>query len=143
MKNEIKDEIVLFNAERSIVFMLVFTAITVGTDYAAWHLLKTINPWGFMVVIPALLLSFQLLWLALQPFATVYEDRLEITQSFIHKKQVYFTDLQKIQVKKSNFIVQYNDDDLEKLSLFGIRTTHIPSLHKLLEEKVQIGLKNR
>lgn len=96
-----------------------------------------------MAVIPALLLSFQLLWLALQPFATVYEDRLEITQSFIHKKQVYFTDLQKIKVKKSNFIVQYNDDDQEKLSLFGIRGSHISNLHKLLDEKIQLGLKKR
>lgn len=143
MKNEIKDEIVLFNAERSVLFMLVFTAVTAVTDYTAWQLLKTINPWGFFTIIPALLLSFQLLWLFLQPFATVYEDRLEITQSFIHKKQVYFTDLQKIQIRNSNFIVQYNDDDQEKLSLFGIRAGHVVSLHKLLEEKVQMGLRNR
>ena len=140
MKNENLDENRLFNAERSWLFLLVFAASTAAIDYLVWYLLKDIDPRGFLVAIPGLIFSFQLLWLFLEPFAVVYNDRFEITQSFIHRKQIYFTDLQKITLSKNSYIITYNDDDMERLNLFGIRPSHIAMLHKVLDEKVQANL---
>ncbi len=140
MKNEKRDEKRVFNAERSWLFLLGFTLITAAVDFSAYKLLDDFNPAGFFVAIPSLLLSFQLLWLLLEPFAIVYDDRFEITQSFIHRKQIYFTDLQKIKVSKTAYIITYKDDDMERLNLFGIRNSDISKLHKVLEEKVQADL---
>lgn len=138
MKNEKLDETPIFNAERSILFLLGFSVVTVVTDYLAWTLLVAINPWGFIAGIPGLLLSFQLLWLFLQPFAIVYENRVEITQSFIHRKQVYFTDVQKLVLKNNQVLVQYNDDEVDKLAMFGIRQSHLPKLVDQLHKQISL-----
>jgi hypothetical protein len=95
------------------------------------------HPFGFIAGIPGLILAFQLLWLSLHPFAVIFEDRFEITQSFIHKKQRYFTDIKEVTVRKGgHFFITFNDDEIEKINLFGMRGSHYQKMTKLLTEKV-------
>jgi hypothetical protein len=138
VKNEEKEEISILNVERSIPLLLVLTAFAVVDLYYAWGMLKSVNPWGFFVAIPGLIISFQLLFLFLHPFAVVYDDRFEITQSFVHKKQRYFTDIKKVSPKNTfYFYITYHDDEIEKIHLFGVRPSHLPKLNELLQEKIK------
>lgn len=78
---------------------------------------------------PTLLLLVQTLWLILTPFAIIYEDKLDIRQSFIHQKSRYFIDIKQIsQNKKGKVFIIYNDGEIEFINLLGIRSSHIALL---------------
>ena len=135
MKNE-KDEPKEY-FERNILLV-----ISVGLDWLTVKLLIEVNPWGMFAGIPGLILTLQSLWLIVNPYAIVYEDRFEIKQSLFYNKEFYFLDSKDATINSSLRLV-YNDDDQEKIPLFGIRGTHKPLFFKKLQEKIENSVKNR
>jgi hypothetical protein len=144
VKKDESDEIVLLNAERSPIFLMFFVLSSAALLFASWQLLKIFNPWGFIVAIPAAMLSFQSLWLLLNPFAKIFSDRFEIKQSFVHRKTRYFVDIKKVTQKPSGKLyITFNDDDVERVNLFGIRSSHLKSFSEKITEFVSQGLTKR
>ncbi len=134
MKNRGEELHPLANIERNPLILGTLMLGCVIILFFAWQLLKVVNPYGFLVAVPGLFLAFQVLWLILHPFALIYEDKIEIQQSFIHKKQCYYVDLKKVsQSKTGKFYITYHDDEVERLNLFGIKNSHLPLLRQHLE----------
>lgn len=140
MKNE-KDEPKEY-FERNILLVIIVTAFGVSIDYFAVQLLINVNPWGTALAIPGLVLTLQALWLIVNPYAIVYEDRFEVKQSLFYSKNFYFLDT-KGATLNSNLRLIYNDDEQEKIPLLGIRSSHKSLFLKKLQEKIEISLKNR
>lgn len=127
--------------ERSIVFVLGVLAIGITLLFLSGYLLLNANPWGTVTAIPGISFSIQGLWLIVNPYAIVYNDRFEIQQSLLYHRQFYFLDLKGLDDDKSLMI--YNDDDKEPLKLFGIKTSHAKLLKQRLSEKITESLNNR
>jgi hypothetical protein len=139
-----KEEIPLASIERSIPLLILI--ILASTALMAWGitLLKDVNPRGFLVLIPGGILSFQSLWLLLHPFALIYEDKIEIRQSFLHSRISYFVDVKKItQSKNGSLYITYNDDEVEKINLFGIRESQRSFLKDEFNRHVVQSLETR
>jgi hypothetical protein len=144
VKREEKEETALLNVERNVIFLLFLVIISALIIYGAFKLLQVYNPWGFIVAIPGAILSFQSLWLLLHPFALIYTDRFEIRQSFLHRKERYIVDIKKITQKKSGKIyITYNDDEVEKINLAGIKPSHVSLMKEQVEKLVTESLKTR
>ena len=142
MKNEDEEPKEYF--ERSIVFVSFIAAIGLGIDYLSYYVLRNTNPWGTLIAIPGLAISLQALWLAIHPYAIVYEDRFIVKQSLFYNKQFYFLDAKGIENNKSTYLSMiYNDDDTVKLPLFGIRGPHKELFYKKLQEKIAASVSNR
>lgn len=142
MKNE-KDEPKEY-FERNILVVITLAAISIFLDWLTIHLFLDVNPWGTLVGVPAIILSLQALWLIVNPYAIVYEDRFEIKQSLFYNKHFYFLDAKAVR-SNGNLSLQmiYNDDELEKLPLFGIKASHKTAFQQKLLEKIDFSLKNR
>ena len=94
------------------------------------------NPWGFIVMGPAAIFSFQTLWLMLNPFALVFKDKIEIRQSFFHSKDRYFIDIKRIaKNKKGALYITYHDDEIERINLFGIKAAHVDLFKSEVEKR--------
>jgi len=130
--------------ERNILVVIIIVAISIALDWLTIHLFLDVNPWGTLVGVPAIILSLQALWLVVNPYAIVYEDRFEIKQSLFYNKHFYFLDAKAV---KSNgnlsLLMIYNDNEPEKLSLFGIRPSHKEAFRQKLQGKIDFSLKNR
>jgi len=130
--------------ERNIIVVTAMAAISIFLDWLSIHLLANINLWGMAIAVPGLILSLQSLWLVVHPYAVVYEDRFEIKQSLFYNKHFYFLDAKAV---KSNgnlsLLMIYNDNEPEKLSLFGIRPSHKEAFRQKLQGKIDFSLKNR
>jgi hypothetical protein len=143
VRNEEEFGIPLVNIERSPLFLMFFVIVSAIISYSGYELLKNVNPWGFMVMIPAILFSFQTLWLLLNPFAVIFFDKIVIRQSFFHRKEFYFIDIKQItEGKQGKIYVTYHDGELEKLSLFGIRPLHLQHLKTEVEKLVLLSIKD-
>jgi hypothetical protein len=139
-----KEEKPLHNIERSPLFLCVSILISALVVFYGCQLLKDVNPLGFIVLIPGSILSFQSLWWLLHPFALVFEDKIEIKQSLLHHKYRYFVDVKKIsESKKGKIYITYNDDEMEALNLFGIKSSHIPLLKSEMERSVSESIRLR
>lgn len=103
------------------------------------------NPWGFIAMIPAVVLSFFTLWLLLNPFAVFFDDKLEFKQTFFNRSNViYFNDVKKvIEIKKGKLVIAYNDNDIESFNLFSIKSAHKELLFKTLETHVSMSIAKR
>ncbi len=136
--------------ERKPIITIVCWIIAVITCYWVYDSvfnqddLRTIHPLSFFSVVPASILLYQALWFTVNPFAIFYKDRLEIKKSLFHHKQWYFLDIKKVnEVNKDAFSITYNDDELEKLNLLGIRGKHIKPLRETLHKFVYESLVKR
>jgi hypothetical protein len=97
-----------------------------------------------MVAIPGAILSFQSLWLLLNPFAMIYEDRFEIRQSFVHRKERYFVDIKRVTQKRNGKLyITFNDDEIERINLMGIKPSHVSILKEKVQNLVTESLKAR
>jgi hypothetical protein len=144
VKNIEKEEIALVNIERSPLFLLIAVLISLLIVLYGYILLKDVNPLGFLVMIPGSILSFQALWWLLHPFARVFADKIEIKQSLLHHKYRYFVDVKRISESKKGVIyITYNDDEMEALNLFGIKSSQVPLLKSELEKFVSENIKTR
>jgi hypothetical protein len=125
VKNADREEAPLANIERDPLLMGGLVILSAGLVYLAWIFLKDVNPLGIVLMIPGSILSFQTLWLLLNPFALVYSNRILIRQSWFHDKTRYFGDIRKTSFSgKGKFFITYKDDEVELIGLFGIRPSH-------------------
>lgn len=128
--------------ERNIPLLTLIFLSGIGMDWLAVHLLIQVNPWGTLIAIPGLVLTLQGLWLLVNPFAIVYEDRFEVKHSFFYNKQFYFLDTKDAKIN-SNLNLVYNDGEMEAIPMFGIRASHKSLFHQKLLEKINFSIKNR
>lgn len=139
-----KEEKVLQNIERDPKFLIISILISSIIIFLGYNMLKNMNPWGFIVLVPGSIFSFQSLWWLLHPFAQVFEDKIEIKQSLLHHKYRYFVDLKRIsESNKGKIYLTYNDDEMESLNLFGIKPSHVALLKSEMEKFVSESLKIR
>ena len=142
MKN--KDEEPKEYFERNILLVIIVTATALGIDWLAIHMLIEVNPWGSAVGIPGLTLTLQALWLIVHPYAVVYEDRFEIKQSLLYNKEFYYLDAKAIDGKsKISLKIVYNDGDIDRLPLLGMRPSHKQLFRDKLAEKISESIKHR
>ena len=95
------------------------------------------NPVGFLIMIPGFFMAFQSLWIVLHPFTLIFADRFEIKQSLFRNKIRYFIDIKQVkQGQNGKLYITFNDDEIEKINLFGMRSSHYQKMTKLLTEKV-------
>jgi hypothetical protein len=144
VRNEEEYGIPLVNIERNPFILISFFGLSALISFGGYQLLKNVNPWGFMVMIPAAFLCFQSLWLLLNPFAIIFKDKIAIKQSFFHQKQRYFIDIKQITESKGGKIyLVYNDGELEPINLFGIKHSHTQLLKSEMEKFVLLSMKDR
>jgi hypothetical protein len=124
--------------ERNPYLMLGVSAFSALLCWLAWELLMDMNPWGFILMAPAVFAAFHSLWFLLSPFASVFADRIEIRQSLFHHQQRYFGDIKKVNGQSNGKLyLVYNDDEIEPIGLFGIRKSQEAGLKTLFSEQVE------
>lgn len=130
--------------ERNILLVITVTASGLLLDWLSIKLLLDVNPWGSATAIPGLILTLQAIWLIVNPYAVVYENRFEIKQSLMYNKEFFYLDAKAIDGKKNHSIqIIYNDGDLESLPLLGIRASHKQLFKDRLNEKIGESIKHR
>lgn len=130
--------------ERSILLVVTVAISGLIIDWFSIKMLLDVNPWGSATAIPGLIITLQALWLIVNPYAIVYEDRFEIKQSLLYNKQFYYLDAKSINSRSSMSIqLVYNDGDLDRLPLLGMRASHKEKFKARLAEKINESLKNR
>lgn len=129
--------------ERNMIVLTILIAISAFFIWYSIHLLVEVNPWGTLTAVPGLVLSFQSLWLMLNPYAMIFNNHFEIKQSWIYTRQFEFLDLKGIEMKGSQIYLVYNDGDQEKIPMAGIRPSHRQLFIDKLNEKIKESLSNR
>lgn len=130
--------------ERSILLVVTVAVSGLLIDWFSIKMLLDVNPWGSATAIPGLVITLQALWLIVNPYAVVYEDRFEIKQSLLYNKEFYYLDAKSVNSKSSSsFNLVYNDGDFDKIPLLGMRASHKEKFKERLTEKINESLKNR
>ncbi len=156
MKNSDLFEPPLTNIERAPSILILHVLLSVVLDYFVFRFFTASNAgldyvqvigfnihmsiWGFLLVTPAALLTFQSLWLILNPFALIYKDRVEFRYSLFGNRRRYFTDIKKVvKAKDGKTYLIFTDDEAEPLKLFGIRKSHISLLMQELDKQMALA----
>lgn len=114
---------------RSPLWMGISVAFTLLLAFLQYYLFATMNPLGFILLLPSVLLFFHTLWSLLHPYAGVYNDRIEIKSSLFYQKTLFFIDVAKSGLdKKGDLILHYKDGEEEKFRLFGLNKNDKPLL---------------
>ncbi len=130
--------------ERNILLVVIIIGLGLFLDWYSLYLLGQVNPWGTATIIPGLILTLQGLWLLVHPYAIVYEDRFEIKQSLMYNKEFYYLDAKGVDEKKtSSLSLIYNDEEVEGIHLFGMRSSHKPLFKNKLTEKIALSVEKR
>jgi hypothetical protein len=120
-----KEDIPLQYFERNILIIVIFIGITLALSFLTYRYFKAFSPLVFVFGGPSVILFFQTLWILLNPFAIIYEDKFEMKKTMFSNKQWYFIDIKSVsEVTDKGFKIIYNDDDEEIISTFGIRDSH-------------------
>jgi len=147
--NKKKEDIPLLNIERNPLVLLgsvLVTAIMVMIMYLSIFSKEAfeVSPIGFFLFVPTLLISFQTLWYLLNPFAIIFEDKLEIKHSLFQNKFWHYVDIKTVgEVKNGTFKIIYNDDEIEKMNLFGIKPSHRNLLREEFNKQISLSLDKR
>jgi len=130
-------EVPLAYINRNPLLLGISALLSLALVYYNYQLLKDLNPWGFLLLIVTTFMSFHSLWLLLNPFAAIYKDRFEIRQTLFHNKPRYYLDIQKIGFnRQKQLILVYNDDESERIHLFGIQKNKENELKEKLEKLI-------
>ena len=130
--------------ERSIFLVVTVAFLGLLLDWVSIKMLLDVNPWGSATAIPGLVITLQALWLIVNPYAVVYENRFEIKQSLLYNKEFYYLDAKFIESSSSSsFNLVYNDGDFDKLPLLGMRASHKEKFRARLVEKINESGKKR
>jgi hypothetical protein len=149
VKNKTEEEVPLQYIERNPLFLLGSVALSAAFIFLTYYTVvgreaDAVNPKGFFLFIPSLVVSFQTLWLLLNPYAIFYHDRIEIKYSLFRNKTLYFVDIKHVgQVKRDFLKIIYNDDEMERIGLLGIRNSQKKMLNDELQKHVSLGLEKR
>jgi hypothetical protein len=143
------EEVPLASIERNPLFLLISALLAAGLVFLTFQTLFNkevwqIEPLSFFLFVPTLVVSFQALWYMLNPFAYVYADKFEIKRSIFQTKFRHFVDIKNVgEVKGANFNIQYNDDEVERLNMFEVKTSHRTLLREEVKKRVEENLKVR
>jgi hypothetical protein len=119
-----KEEKIIEYFERDWVVLTIHLILTVVLCYLCYYYISIVSPIGFVIGVPASIVSFQTLWIVLNPYALVYDNRIEIKSSIFGSKTWYLIDIQKVsEENKKTFSITYNDEDTEKIKCYGIRSS--------------------
>lgn len=144
MKKTEKEEIPLINIERNPLLMILWLVVNAGLIYGSYLLFVEMNPWGFILMVPTVIMSFLTLWLLMNPFAVFFDDKLEFRQSFFNSSTLYFIDVKRVvDIKGNRLRVIYNDDDMDTFVLYGMKPSHAELLRKSLEDSVSASMLKR
>lgn len=149
MKKTRIEEVPLMSIERNPLFLLISALLAAGLVFLTFQTLFSkevwqIEPLYFFLFVPTLVASFQAFWYLLNPFAYVYSNGFEIKRSIFQSKFLHFVDIKKVgELKGKNFNIQYNDDEVEKLNLFEVKTSHRSLLREEVKKRVEESLKTR
>ncbi|MEO6305040.1 MAG: hypothetical protein ABIP51_17920 [Bacteroidia bacterium] len=144
MRNKEKEEIALVNIDRNPLVLLLSIAISTLLDYLSYTFILDLNPWGFVLMIPATFLSFQTIWLLLTPYAMLFDDKLEIKRTLFSNKMLFFVDVKKVgNIKKGSLFISYTDNEVAKINLFGIKASQADTLKSELEKHVTLTVNKR
>ncbi len=138
MKNKEEESKEYF--ERSVLLVITVAVSGLLLDWFSIKMLLDVNPWGSATAVPGLILTLQGLWLIVNPYAVVYENRFEIKQSLMYNKEFYYLDAKGINDKGQ---LIYNDGDVETLHLIGMRASHKQAFKNKLSEKINESLTKR
>lgn len=120
-----KEDIPLQYFERNVIIILFSLVLTGSFCFLTYWYFKAFNPLMFVLGVPSVILIFHSLWMLLNPFAVIYEDKFEMKKTMFSNKQWYFIDIKLVgEVTTKGFKITYNDDDEELISTFGIRNSH-------------------
>ena len=142
MKNKSTEEPKVY-FERNSIVILVMACLAIIADYFGCTILAQPNPWGIFLAILGLVLTMQTLWLILNPYTIVYDDKFEIKQSFFLNKEYYFLDIKSIELNHQNIIITYNDSDKVALPLLGIRPAHKKKMFEQLKKYIDLNIIGR
>jgi hypothetical protein len=138
------DEEPIKNIERSPALLLSAVIISAGLCLLTWWLFKQVSPFGFLFMVPAVVLTLQTGWMLMNPFALIFERRLEIKQSWFQHTDRYFNDLDKVSAnKKGEIFITYTDGEVEKLNVFGIRSKDKSALVESCDKQIRHTLTTR
>jgi hypothetical protein len=149
MKKQDQEEVVLLNIERNPLVLLFSVGLTIFFVFLTYSLIfarevQEVQPLGFFLLVPTLLVFFQSLWYLLNPFAVIFEERVEIKQSFFHNKFWYFVDIKQVgELREGTFLIVYNDDEVEKMNLFGIKSSHRNVLREAFKKQMLLHIHKR
>jgi hypothetical protein len=90
-----------------------------------------------------LVLTIQTLWLILNPYTIVYDDKFEIKQSFFLNKEYFFLDIKSIELNHQKMIITYNDLEKDALPLFGMRPSHKQKMFEHLKTHIDLNMIGR
>lgn len=114
---------------RSPLWMGIMVILTLALAALQAILFRDINPLGFIMLLPSVLLFFHTLWSLLHPFAGIYTDRVEIKSSLFYQKTFYFIDIHQAGLdKKGALILKYKDGEEERVLLLGMNQKDRPRL---------------
>lgn len=130
--------------ERNVVFVIAVLSIGLLLGWLCLYLLSEMNMWGILIGIPSIVMTLQGLWLLVNPYAIIYNDRFEIKQSLIYNNEFYYLDAKAIEGKnKTSFVMTYNDGDLKSLPLLGIRSSQKHFFLEKLKQHIFESVKGR
>ncbi len=100
--------------------------------------------WALVLAPPAVVSGFQTLLFILSPYALVFKNKLELKKHMFSNKIWYFNDIERVsEVSNGSFNVIYNDGEVEKMSLGGIKPSHLQKLRDELHKHVYLSLDQR
>jgi hypothetical protein len=100
--------------------------------------------WALVLTPPATISGFQTLLFILNPYALVYKDKFELKKHLFSGKIWYFNDIERVsEVSNGSFDIIYNDGDVEKMKLGGIKPSHLQKLRDELHKHVYLSLDQR
>lgn len=100
--------------------------------------------WALILTPPAIIFGFQTLIMILNPYALLYKDKMEIKKHLFSNKVWYFNDIERVsEVNNGSFNIIYNDGEEERLSLGGIKPSHLKELRDELHKHVYLSLEQR
>lgn len=123
MKKE-KEEKIIEYFERDWLILTIHLVVSAVLCYLCYYFISIVSPIGFIIGVPAVIISFQTVWILLNPYALVYENRIEIKSSIFGGKTWYLIDIKNVSEESNKrFTITYNDDDIEKVAMYGIRSS--------------------
>ncbi len=130
--------------ERNTSVTILIGLIGIFFCWISYYLLSNTNPWGSLTAIPGIVITFQAMWLMMNPYALIYEDRFEIKQSLFYGKDFYFLDAKAVGIQqKYSFDLVYNDGEHANIPLFGLSLADREKFLSRISEKINQSIEVR
>lgn len=131
--------------ERNLLIVIAVLLLGLFFDAITFYLFSITNPFFLVAIVPAILVNIQAIWLILNPYIIVYDDRFIIKSHILSNREFYFLDFKSslISEKPLRLTLVYNDNDQINLSLIGIKRNHLELLKNKITTQIKESLKNR